>query len=57
MTASSSSLGLLEIIALLFPVVALLLQLQRRAADSEDIEYLDSFRDSACSCSSRSRLH
>lgn len=33
-----SALGLLEIIALLFPVVALLLQLQHRTADSERVE-------------------
>lgn len=38
MPASPSALGLLEIIALLFPVVALLLQLQHRAADSERVE-------------------
>ena len=35
-----SALGLLEVIALLFPVVALLLQLQHRAADSEDLQQL-----------------
>lgn len=38
--ATPSTLGLLEIIALLFPVVALLLQLQHRAADSESLQRL-----------------
>jgi hypothetical protein len=40
MPTTPSALGLLEVVALLFPVVALLLQLQHRTADSAALQQL-----------------